>query len=334
MSDVIRRPSADGKHLMQGWGLSLLLHLVFVLSAVTIMPKMTIVLESQPFRWDVALIKQDILPAEAPTPAPAIQPPQPVRTEPARPVERTSETRVATPQSKQVVHPVIEPPQPQPVQPVQEMAQAQYKPAEPKEVKQPDVRELRNQEPVSEPIRETAQATEPVAPAPASAVPQPVTEASTSVPVAETVPPAPPSLAPAPSAKLFEEPSPSAASTPQSSDPPSQMARLMPPSAPHVSEAKPDHRWVGESLWRRVAELKRYPSSARLNGLEGRVVLKAIIRADGHLAEVSVVKSSGHPVLDAAAIEAVKLACPLHMKHSIGPPQVAVSLPIVYSLAN
>ena len=108
----------------------------------------------------------------------------------------------------------------------------------------------------------------------------------------------------------------------------------MPPSSPHVSEAKPDHRWVGESLWRRVAELKRYPSSARLNGLEGRVVLKAIIRADGHLAEVSVVKSSGHPVLDAAAIEAVKLACPLHMKHSIGPPQVAVSLPIVYSLAN
>ena len=35
MSDVIRRPSADGKHMMQGWGLSLLLHLAFVLSAVT-----------------------------------------------------------------------------------------------------------------------------------------------------------------------------------------------------------------------------------------------------------------------------------------------------------
>ena len=38
--------------------------------------------------------------------------------------------------------------------------------------------------------------------------------------------------------------------------------------------------------------------------------------------------------LDEAAIEAEKLACPLHMKHAIGKPQIVVSLPIVYSLAN
>lgn len=100
------------------------------------------------------------------------------------------------------------------------------------------------------------------------------------------------------------------------------------------SDIKADNRWLAESLWRRVAELKRYPSSARLSGQEGRVVLKAIIRADGQLAEVSVQKSSGHSVLDAAAIEAVKLACPLHMKHAIGKPEIVVSLPIVYSLAN
>jgi protein TonB len=35
-----------------------------------------------------------------------------------------------------------------------------------------------------------------------------------------------------------------------------------------------------------------------------------------------------------AAMEAVKLACPLHMKHAIGKPLIVVSLPIVYSLAN
>jgi protein TonB len=87
-------------------------------------------------------------------------------------------------------------------------------------------------------------------------------------------------------------------------------------------------------LWRRVAELKRYPSSARLNGQEGKVILKAIIRSDGQLADVFVQKSSGYSVLDAAAIEAVKLACPLYMKHAIGKPQIVVSLPIVYSLAN
>ena len=39
-------------------------------------------------------------------------------------------------------------------------------------------------------------------------------------------------------------------------------------------------------------------------------------------------------LLDAAAVEAVRLACPLHMAQAIGKPQVVVSLPIVYSLAN
>lgn len=100
------------------------------------------------------------------------------------------------------------------------------------------------------------------------------------------------------------------------------------------SETKADHRWLAESLWRRVAELKRYPNQARMNGQEGKVILKAIIRSDGHLADVFVQKSSGHSVLDEAAIEAVKLACPLHMKHAIGKPQIVVSLPIVYSLTN
>ncbi|HRI36948.1 MAG TPA: energy transducer TonB [Nitrospira sp.] len=100
------------------------------------------------------------------------------------------------------------------------------------------------------------------------------------------------------------------------------------------SETRTDNRWLAESLWRRVAELKRYPSVARLNGQEGKVILKAVIRSDGQLADVVVQKSSGHSVLDEAAIEAVKLACPLHMKQAIGKPQIVVSLPIVYSLAN
>ncbi|MFO0700266.1 MAG: energy transducer TonB [Nitrospira sp.] len=99
-------------------------------------------------------------------------------------------------------------------------------------------------------------------------------------------------------------------------------------------ETKADNRWLAESLWRRVAELKHYPNSARMNGQEGKVILKAVIRSDGQLADVFVQKSSGYSALDAAAIEAVKLACPLEMKHAIGKPQIVVSLPIVYSLAN
>jgi protein TonB len=126
---------------------------------------------------------------------------------------------------------------------------------------------------------------------------------------------------------------PAAVPTPPSSaaaEAPAQVAKAAPPGP----EARTDHRWLAESLWRRVAELKRYPTSARLNGQEGKVILKAVIRSDGHLAEVSVQKSSGHHILDAAAMEAVKLACPLHMKHAISKPEIVVSLPIVYSLAN
>lgn len=107
--------------------------------------------------------------------------------------------------------------------------------------------------------------------------------------------------------------------------------------APAMQMAKApasDHRWLAESLWRRVAELKRYPNSARMNGQEGKVILKAVIRSDGQLVDVSVQKSFGYHVLDEAAIEAVKLACPLHMKHAIGKLQIVVSLPIVYSLAH
>ncbi len=98
--------------------------------------------------------------------------------------------------------------------------------------------------------------------------------------------------------------------------------------------AKMDNRWLAESLWRRVAELKRYPNSARMNGQEGKVILKAVIRSDGQLAEVFIQKSSGYSVLDEAAIEAVKRACPLDMTQALGKPQIVVSLPIVYSLAN
>ena len=113
-----------------------------------------------------------------------------------------------------------------------------------------------------------------------------------------------------------------------------QTAKAGPASEAPMQSAKADHRWLLESLHRRVTELQRYPSSARLHGQEGKVILKAVIRADGHLAEVSVQKSSGHQILDAAAMEAVKLACPLHMKHAMGKPEIVVNLPIVYSLTN
>lgn len=101
-----------------------------------------------------------------------------------------------------------------------------------------------------------------------------------------------------------------------------------------VPAAKVDHGWLAESLRRRLAEIKRYPNSARLNGQEGKVVLRAVIRADGHLAEVKVHRSSGHEALDNAAMEAIRLVCPLHMHQPLGTTEVALYVPMVYSLGS
>ncbi|MBC8352852.1 MAG: TonB family protein [Planctomycetes bacterium] len=48
-----------------------------------------------------------------------------------------------------------------------------------------------------------------------------------------------------------------------------------------------------------------YPATALENRLEGRVVLRVRIRADGNVATASVLRSSGHSILDEAARRAV-----------------------------
>lgn len=49
-----------------------------------------------------------------------------------------------------------------------------------------------------------------------------------------------------------------------------------------------------------------YPFASRRNGMEGSVVLRAHVLEDGHCAEVKLLKSSGHDLLDSSALETVK----------------------------
>ena len=270
------------------------------------------VLQEEPFKWDVALVeavKTDSVPDQTPAPQPVVPPVQAqARATAPRPVEPPPDAvmhRVAPQQTVQMVHPEVQPPKPveqreDPVQPLKTEPVTPTKEAEPIQSAEPVIAQ---RQPVEAPPSEAVE-TKPIEAPAKPSVPEPVASSS-------PVDPAP-------------------AVSPNPVEVPVQTAK----AAPSGSEVKTDHRWLAESLWRRVAELKRYPSSARLNGQEGKVILKAVIRSDGHLAEVSVQKSSGHHILDVAAMEAVKLACPLHMKHAIGKPEIVVSLPIVYSLAN
>ena len=289
----------DNRFVFPAWGVSLTLHGAVVGLAFLFAAQVTPILQENLFQWDVALVdstSQDSTSEQS----------EPIKTPEPQPVKRVVTARIKSvpdaPQPVTEVMPVVQ--KVEPVQPIErqvEVSQLTEQPMEQRSVEMP------------------AQVAEPTVEAKESQ-PQPVQEepvAVASVPVSSS------------DTALVQEAPVQVSSPPRSEEAtPVQVAK----ASPSGLEMKADNRWLAESLWRRVAELKRYPSSARMSGQEGKVILKAVIRSDGHLADVSIQRSSGYELLDAAAIEAVKLACPLHMKHSLDKPQVVVSLPIVYSL--
>ncbi|MFQ5932071.1 MAG: TonB family protein, partial [Nitrospiraceae bacterium] len=96
--------------------------------------------------------------------------------------------------------------------------------------------------------------------------------------------------------------------------------------------SQPDYGWLADALYRKIDHLKRYPYVARLNQWEGRVLLRAAVRADGQLVDLDVAESSGHLVLDQDALEIMRRASPLELKYALGKPRVVVNVPISYTL--
>lgn len=56
-----------------------------------------------------------------------------------------------------------------------------------------------------------------------------------------------------------------------------------------------------------------YPAEARRRGLAGELLLEACLNRDGTLVDVRILRSSGHPMLDSAAIDIVRLAAPFDL---------------------
>jgi protein TonB len=77
-----------------------------------------------------------------------------------------------------------------------------------------------------------------------------------------------------------------------------------------------------------IARTLVYPPEARRREWGGRVVVAFTLFADGTIADLVVRQSSGHPVLDAAALEAIRRAAPFP------PPGVGVLVvvPVAFSL--
>jgi protein TonB len=290
---------------VEGWVISILVHALAVGTSVLAFSDLTLIQGNEPFRWEVSIVER--APDSVASPAPPVPAEQPElrATPPAQP-NPIVETVRPTVQPVDVAMPAVIPPVP----------------VEPEPVVKESSRELAIHEPVSEP--EPVPVAQPTEPQPAIVEPDPIpaekpVEATT---VAKTEPTAEDRAAPAPpvSARLDTR-------TP---DPPSMDTR----PAPALQGPKTDYGWLARTMWERVASLKRYPHRARLNHWEGKVVLMAVIREDGHLAGVTVKESSGYDVLDDDAMELIRKACPLALTQPLGRPEIAVQVPVSYTLTQ
>ncbi|MCA9670540.1 MAG: energy transducer TonB [Myxococcales bacterium] len=89
------------------------------------------------------------------------------------------------------------------------------------------------------------------------------------------------------------------------------------------------------SIYRRVVRYKHYPPAARRLRLQGRVLVRMRIDRSGKLLAAEVKRSSGHAVLDRAALGIVRNAAPYAgMPTAYGKPSVKIVVPVDFRLES
>jgi len=102
-----------------------------------------------------------------------------------------------------------------------------------------------------------------------------------------------------------------AATTPRGSltarvRPPRKPAPVVARPKPAVPSRKPDGATRKPQPVVKLCAAPSYPRRARDRGLEGRVVVRALVGTDGKVLETEIVTSSGHAILDRSAVRAVQ----------------------------
>ncbi|WP_417224583.1 TonB family protein [Amphritea sp.] len=83
----------------------------------------------------------------------------------------------------------------------------------------------------------------------------------------------------------------------------------------------------------RIARFKRYPRSARKDGVTGVVVVKFVIRKNGKVESSEVINSSGDPRLDQEAVEMLVRASPFaSIPDELTSSHLELTLPVEFSL--
>jgi periplasmic protein TonB len=339
------RLSAGGAH-KAGWLVSIGLHGSLVLGALVLLQQMQLALQQEPFEWNVAMVQ----PVDSRTPQAAANESPPIPPSPAHPPVPDQRHPAAAP-----AQPVPSPAVPAPAPPIETHftpPRAEPAPPPPIQAAAPS-----KPEPAPDPIREQPQPQPPVAvkshEAPPSTAP-----ADIPTPAHSEAPPEPLSApTPASTASSAREPAPvppepvrTQLETPQQPLPtPSRTAdastAIDQPATPTATEvaaltppaqsgtAKPDDGWLSALMGKWIADLeKHYPATLRLEGVQGKVVLVAMLHENGTLTDVKVAKSSGNTVLDQAAIADVEQGPPIKLSRPLGRPQRPIKFSISYDL--
>ncbi len=82
----------------------------------------------------------------------------------------------------------------------------------------------------------------------------------------------------------------------------------------------------------RIAEAREYPPNAITLGLQGTTIVKLTLQTDSHTHTVRIRKSSGHHMLDEAAIEAVQKVLPMKPPLEAGNRPLELDIPISFAL--
>lgn len=298
-----------GKHRVHGWIISAVVHMCGVGAAFSWMIDLPVVPQPEPFRWEVSLQEPSVpFAQEQPEPTPA--PPVPKNVE-SRRVERTPVAQRPTESVEQVVR---EPDF------LDRQAQVQTRTAEPARESLHDTGDPIIRQVQASPMAESRTAPSPMAaptvmPSSEDVVTQHVHAVTTlQTPIVQD-------------ADSVHDVVPAAHAAPLVQHVPirERVLRALP-------QTQADYGWLRESILARIQQLKRYPSRAKLNAWEGKVIVQAVIREDGSIVDLLVIESSGHETLDQEALLVVKTASPLTLKHPLGNAQVPILIPISYRL--
>ncbi|MGE0259971.1 MAG: energy transducer TonB [Alphaproteobacteria bacterium] len=249
------------------------------------------------------------------------------------------------------------PAQPIPAPPIAAVSEPAAAPHPSPPAKQASAPEAPTEEPVPLPREKP-----PPAPAPKSVAPSQDPEGPTAAGAPSRIKPAKPrdparAAAPAPASRAARKPpaasdagpplarrdTPAAAAAPGGAPATEQIAAVPPPAAavPRGAAVAPtqnsppqisaEYR-VALSTW--LERHKIYPEAARRRGEQGSAILRFRVARNGSILTYQLVRSTGHAALDAAVDEMMRGATLPPFPASMTQPEIAVSVPIRFSLSG